>query len=505
MNVLVILGHPRKDSYCAALAAAYIRGAIEAGAEVEYLILAELDFEMNVVVPSPQKQHAEEDILRSRKLIKWADHLVFVYPTWWGNMPALLKAFLDRVITPGFAFREIQPDAFEKLLAPRTAQIMTTMDTPPWVDRVVNGAPSVKALANATLKFCGVVPVRIWRLAPIKHSDAAQKAAWLQQAYHKGKALKSGVRTPAENLSNAITPWIKAIRLQFYPMTFLAYTIGTFAFSGSAGEMDWPVFICGYLLIFLIEVVVVFTNDYYDQETDRLNRAFSPFSGGSRVLVDGLITESSFKKAIRIGILFTLLLTIALAWLSPTSFLTVFILVSVLYALALSYTVPPLKLSYRGWGELLVGFTHSFAVILCGFVFQGGAISNPDPWLLGTPLFLAIIPAIILAGIPDHDADKIASKGTLAVRLGKEKAAGLAILLVILSVITLWISHQSVPWSLFSLSSLLLVSTHAACLCYVLFLYIRKTNKPKRIDGVIALALSYILWYTILPFVTVLS
>src|SRR5690554_4128609 len=145
MKILVILGHPRQNSYCGALAKAYSRGALAAGAQVENLILTDLSFEASVLVTSPQHQYMEPDLVRARELILWADHLVFIFPTWWGSMPALLKGFLDRVFTPGFAFRELQPDVFEKKLAPRSAQIITTMDTPIWVDRLINGAPAIQA------------------------------------------------------------------------------------------------------------------------------------------------------------------------------------------------------------------------------------------------------------------------------------------------------------------------------------------------------------------------
>ena len=51
----------------------------------------------------PLVQPVEKDLLQARRLISWADHIVFVYPTWWGTMPALLKGFLDRVLAPDFA------------------------------------------------------------------------------------------------------------------------------------------------------------------------------------------------------------------------------------------------------------------------------------------------------------------------------------------------------------------------------------------------------------------
>lgn len=501
MNVLVIMGHPRKDSYCAALATEYIRGANDAGVKVESLILADMQFEKNVVVPSPQYQHLEDDILRARELISWADHLVFVFPTWWGNFPALLKAFLDRVLTPGFAFREVQPDAFDKLLSPRTAQLITTMDTPVLVDRLFNGAPAVRSLTNATLKFCGVKPVRKMLLSPIKHSTEEKKQKWLHKVYQKGKDLEHGILTPWEQLMKRINPWIKAIRLQFYPMTFFAYGIGAFTASELTGSFDLLVFLLGYILLFLIEVVVVFSNEYHDRETDKLNRFYSPFSGGSRVLVDGLISERAIKKAIRNLILVCSAIAVLVAYLSPAAFYVPMSMIAVLFIVAISYTAPPLKFSYNGWGEIVVGFTHSFAVVVCGFVFQGGNIGNVSPWILGLPLFLSIIPAIIMSGIPDFYADKQAGKGTLAVRLGKNSATYLAGFFVLLSIVlTIFLKESGYLGHAYG-NVIYLALLHALLLLRMLYKFIRTEKKPNRIDGIMAISLLYIMWFALVPFV----
>lgn len=501
MNVLVIWGHPRKDSYCAALAKEYIRGAKEAGVNIESLVLADMRFEMSVVVPSPEDQHMEDDILKAQEWIKWADHLVFVFPTWWGNMPALLKAFLDRVLTPGFAFREIQPDAFEKLLSPRTAQLIATMDTPVLIDRLFYGAPATKSLTNATLKFCGVKPVRKMLLSPIKHSTDEKKRQWLREVYQKGRDLERGVLTPWEKRKKKIAPWIQAVRLQFYPMTFFAYGIGAFAFSKLNGDFNLLVFVLGYILLFLMEIIVVFSNDYYDRETDRLNRFYSPFSGGSRVLINGLISESAIKKAMKILFFISCVLTAVVAFLSEAVFHQVVLMVAVLFLIAISYTAPPLKFSYRGWGEVVVGFTHSFAVILCGFVFQGGSMGVILPWLLGIPLFLSIIPAIIMGGVPDFAADKQAGKGTLAVRLGKNRAAYLAAFFVLLSVISILFLKESDYLNEVYGNIIYLAVIHAFWLLSMLYKFIRTEKKPNRIDGIMAVSLSYIMWFALVPFI----
>lgn len=82
--------------------------------------------------PPPNQQAFEDDIRKARALILWAEHLVFVYPTWWGTLPALLKGFLDRVLTPDFAFITCEGGTgYQGLLGGRSAQLITTMDTPP--------------------------------------------------------------------------------------------------------------------------------------------------------------------------------------------------------------------------------------------------------------------------------------------------------------------------------------------------------------------------------------
>lgn len=500
MKVLVILGHPRKDSYNAELADAYISGAMDAGVEIEYLALADLKFEMNVLTPSPQNQFMEADLIRSQELIKWADHLVFVFPTWWGNMPALLKGFIDRVFIPGFAFYEIQPDAFKKLLSPRTAQLIITMDTPVIIDRLVNGAPSIKSIRNATLKFCGVTPVRKIIFSPIKHSSLEKKQKWIQQVYELGKNLENGVLSPWEKIWKNVSPWLQAVRFQFYPMTFFAYGIGSLIYSHIFDQFNLQVFILGYVVLFLIEVITVFSNDYFDKTTDRLNKYFSTFSGGSRVLVNGLISDAQIKKAMIILFILGCIVTIVLGFLSLSAFHHVVLTIIALFLIAISYTAPPLKFSYNGLGELVVGFTHSFAVILCGFIFQGGNITNPTPWIVGIPLFFSIVPAIIMAGIPDYYADKQAGKGTLVVRMGMKNATFLAIIFVCHSFISAIIINNFSAFEIFFGDMIYLSIAHAILLIYMLLNFIGKREKPKRIDGIMALALMFILWFVLIPF-----
>jgi putative NADPH-quinone reductase len=83
MNVLVIIGHPRKQSLSATLGESYIKGAKDGGVDVKSIYIADLQFNPNVIHPTPHLQEDEPDIKTARELFFWADHICFVYPTWW--------------------------------------------------------------------------------------------------------------------------------------------------------------------------------------------------------------------------------------------------------------------------------------------------------------------------------------------------------------------------------------------------------------------------------------
>jgi 1,4-dihydroxy-2-naphthoate octaprenyltransferase len=415
-------------------------------------------------------------------------------------MPALLKGFLDRVFVPGFSFAEREGgNGWVQLLKGKTAQLITTMDTPLWVYRWILKAPGQRALSDATLKFCGVGPVRSLAFSAIKDADSEQRQHWLEQARQAGLKLKGGVLSPWEKFWKRIMPWIKALRLQFYPMTFAAYTAGALGASSQGYSFNSLLFWLGYGWLFLLEVATVFTNDYFDFQTDKQNKFFGPFNGGSRVLVEGELRQEDLKRgalvALGLSILTALLLLINL----PGPGLATALFVLVFFIVTLGYTVPPLKLSYRGLGELDVAFTHSIAVILAGYLFMGGSLSAPLPWLLSIPLFLAILPSIILAGVPDYEADKAASKKTLAVRLGRRGAAKLAAAITLLAAIAgvVWKEAEVVPGAFGN--AIYGAVLHAVLLLVLLYKYIKRSDLSGRIDVLMITSLTYLLWFVLIP------
>jgi putative NADPH-quinone reductase len=185
---LVILGHPRLGSYNNALSQAYARGAKEAGAEVKHLELARLEFKSNITeAPDYDNKTGkiESALKEAQDLIRWANHLVFVYPTFWGDMPALLKAFIDRTFLPKFAFsyRKNSP-LQDKLLKGKTARIITTMDAPIFYYQLMYRAPGTNALKRAVLHFCGVKPVHVTEIGRMRYLTEEQRKKWLEKIQH---------------------------------------------------------------------------------------------------------------------------------------------------------------------------------------------------------------------------------------------------------------------------------------------------------------------------------
>jgi putative NADPH-quinone reductase len=189
-KILVILGQPQRHSYGGALMKAYADGAREAGAEVKELYLGELKFSPFTVATPANPAELEPDLKSAQNAIAWADHLVFVYPIWWGTIPALLKGFIERTFLPGFAVNFHEKSIWwDKLLTGKSARLIVTLNTPSWFYRWMLGRPGHNTMKKTILEFCGVRPVRITEIGPIKGSTEEKRKGWIEQV--RGLGLQS--------------------------------------------------------------------------------------------------------------------------------------------------------------------------------------------------------------------------------------------------------------------------------------------------------------------------
>ncbi|MBD9654729.1 NAD(P)H-dependent oxidoreductase [Pseudomonas sp. PDM12] len=182
-RILMIIGSPKSDSLCHSLAEAYALGARTEGHVVRQMRLSEMSFDPVLHEGYSQSQALEPDLLEAQRQIHWAQHLVFVYPVWWGGLPAQLKGFFDRVLLPGFAFKyRSNSQSWDKLLSGRSADLLVTLDTPSWYFRWVYGAPAHRQMKRTILGFCGIKTRRLEQFTPVRPSSENQRQNWIRRA-----------------------------------------------------------------------------------------------------------------------------------------------------------------------------------------------------------------------------------------------------------------------------------------------------------------------------------
>ncbi len=181
-KILIINGHPDKESFNFALSEAYKKGALDSGAEIQEILVRGLIFNPNLQFGYRKRTELEPDLIDAQEKIKWATHLVWIYPVWWGSLPAILKGFIDRVFLPGFAFQKRENSVWwDKLLTGKTARIICTLDQPAWYYWLVYRQPSTNAMKKLTLEFSGIKPVKVTTIGPIRLSKDSYRANWLKK------------------------------------------------------------------------------------------------------------------------------------------------------------------------------------------------------------------------------------------------------------------------------------------------------------------------------------
>lgn len=186
MQVLILDGHPDGGRLLDALLDRYA-AAVPAGASLERIAVRDLQFDPVLHRGYSADQPWEADLQRVAAAIDACDHLVVAFPLWWGAEPPALKGLLDRVLLPGWAFRYHKDDPmWDRLLAGRSADLIVTMDTPPWYLRLAFGDPVVKRWTRQILGFTGFKPVRVFRFGATRRGGAKAKfetwAAQLERA-----------------------------------------------------------------------------------------------------------------------------------------------------------------------------------------------------------------------------------------------------------------------------------------------------------------------------------
>ena len=191
-RITVIDGHPdpSPSRFGHAIASAYADAARAAGHDVRVIRLAG----RNIPILESRKQWLEEDVPAAvrpgQEAIKWAQHIVFYYPLWMGDMPALLKAFIEQAFRPNFALDygdEGNKQMPKKLLRGRSARLIVTMGMPALFYRAYYASHSVRSFRRNILELTGIDPVATSLIGNVDRSEGHRKR-WLEKIAAHGAA-----------------------------------------------------------------------------------------------------------------------------------------------------------------------------------------------------------------------------------------------------------------------------------------------------------------------------
>lgn len=221
-----------------------------------------------------------------------------------------------------------------------------------------------------------------------------------------------------------VVAWLKAARPPSQSYIALPLLLGQLLAWRATDNWSWAIFVWVQLFGVFDQLYIVFANDYADQETDALNRTSTIFSGGSRVLVDGSLAPRALFRAAALMAFLALGTGVALVvgW-DRTASLP---LMAAGIALLWAYSYAPLRMSYRGGGELLQMLGVGLVLPLIGFEAQAGSLAA-FPWAALAFLLPLNLATSLSTALPDEPSDRASEKRTAAVLLGGPVARGVVI------------------------------------------------------------------------------
>jgi len=186
MRVLVIFAHPLGDSYAATLRDTVVAALKTGGHTVDLCDLYQENF---APILSAQERRDYENtskntrpVSRQVERLRQAEGIIFVFPSWWYGMPAILKGYFDRVWLPGVAF-DFGPQAIRPLLKSiRMFGVVTTTGAPEWFTRIYMGNPSRKVLMRGLARLVAPRAERFWlALYGMENATDAKRTAFIEQ------------------------------------------------------------------------------------------------------------------------------------------------------------------------------------------------------------------------------------------------------------------------------------------------------------------------------------
>ncbi len=217
--------------------------------------------------------------------------------------------------------------------------------------------------------------------------------------------------------------WWRLSRIPFLSVGILPLILGFILAWRSGYKGPAGLYLLSAAAVVLIMWMTYYLGEWNDLQGDRINRTFNRFSGGSRVLVEEAI-PARVSLILGYGCLAGAILLVVYIYLHYQRDLRTLLLGGWGIFFGFFYSNKPLRWSYRGLGEILIGFCYGWLPIAAGFFLLAGFFS-PKIFILSIPVGLSIFNVILINEFPDEEADRAIGKKTLLVRFGKERMGDL--------------------------------------------------------------------------------
>ncbi len=186
-KILVLCGHPDKESFSGVIADHYERGAKEAGHDVVRVNIGELQFNPILHKGYKEIQGLEPDLINLQQRFLDAEHILIVYPNWWCAMPAILKGLFDRFWLPGFAFNfNKETKRIEKHLKGRSARVIVLSGTHSPFQTWWRFGDFTNEIQYGILEFAGI-RTAVSAYGPCEKVSGITREKWLREVEQFGK------------------------------------------------------------------------------------------------------------------------------------------------------------------------------------------------------------------------------------------------------------------------------------------------------------------------------
>ena len=181
-KIAIVVGNSMRDSYSEALGKAYLRGAESGGHQAQLSVLANMTFDPILREGYRREQPLEPDLAAAHAAFVASDHIVFVFPLWCGDIPAIMKGFIERVLQPDLLkAQKVEGGASWKVFKGKSARVIMTMGMPGLIYRWFFGAHALKLLKRNILHFIGIRPVSSTIYGSIEAVGPEKRQIWLRE------------------------------------------------------------------------------------------------------------------------------------------------------------------------------------------------------------------------------------------------------------------------------------------------------------------------------------